>query len=278
MKKITLLSILFLSLPYAASAASAHIMQMPQEAGVGDTIAVSLSVDTSTPINAFSGSLHYAQDKLELIKVSDGNSVVGLWVTRPHDEKGDILFDALVPGGYAGTGGLLFTALFRAKEAGTAAVSLNRAMFLRNDGAGSAEEVSSKALVVAIAARPSGGFVETIDTDLPEPFAIQLGVSADLFSGRPYAVFSTSDKGSGVNYYEVAERRIPSGSLLWQRAVSPYVLEDRYGTSDLYVRAVDNAGNGQVAAYPRTHVLRPYELLILGILLVVLFIYVKRGI
>ncbi len=277
MKKIIITSLLFLCWPYAAGAATARVAQTPQNIGVGDTVAVSLSVDAAMPINTFSGTLRYAHNKLELLKVSDGGSVVSLWVTHPRGEDGGILFEGLVPGGYAGNGGLLFTAFFRAKTTGAAVVSLENAVFLRNDGTGSAEDISSKALSITIASKASGGFVERADTNPPEPFIIQPG-SGDLFSGSPYIAFTAADKGSGINRYEVAEQRVSFMPLRWQRASSPYVLADNYGTSDTYVKAVDNAGNERISAYTRPNLARPYELLILGILMTVLFIYVKRSI
>ena len=277
MKKYSIILLLFLSAPYAASAATARIGQEPAEVGAGDTVVVSLQVDASNPINTFSGELRFPREKLQLIKVSNGGSVINIWITNPREKDGAIAFEGLVPGGYAGRGGLLFTAFFKAKEAGTAEVSLERAVFLRNDGAGSAEEVSSKALVINIAAKGSGGYAESADTDPPEPFIIQLG-SGDLFLGSPYIAFTAADKGSGISRYEAAEQRVPFMPLRWQRAESPYALLDSYGTSDTYVKAVDNAGNERIAAYPRQRLVRSYELLILGILMIVLFIYGKRSI
>src|SRR3989344_3997019 len=277
MKKYIIILLLSLSAPYAASAATASILQEPTEVGAGDTVAVSLQVDASNPINAFSGELRFSREKLPLIKVSNGGSIINIWITNPREKDGAIQFEGLVPGGYAGKGGALFTAFFKAKEAGTAVVSLERSVFLRNDGAGSAEEVSSKALVINIAAKGSGGYAESADTDRPEPFIIQLGIGG-LFGGRPYIAFTAADKGSGISHYESAEQRVPFMPLRWQRAESPYALLDGYGTSGTYVKAVDNAGNERIAAYPRQNLARPYELLILGILILVLFIYVKRSI
>jgi len=278
MKKIILLSLLFLCLPYAASAASASISQMPQDIGVGDTVAVFLRVSASTPVNTFSGMLLYPKGKLELMSLNDGNSVINLWLTKPTGGTDGIVFEGLVPGGYSGNDGMLFTAFFKAKEPGSAEVSLDNAVFLRNDGSGSAEDVSNKALVINIAAQARGGYTESADTDPPEPFYIQLGSSPDLFDGRSYVAFTAADKGSGISHYDVAESRIPFMPLRWRRAESPSVLEDQYLTSGAYVKAVDNAGNERVAAYPRTHVFRPYELLALGILIVLfaLYYYVKR--
>ena len=277
MKKYIIIPLLFLFLPYAAGAATARIVQEPAEVGAGDTVVVSLQVDASNPINTFSGELSFSREKLQLLKVSNGGSIINIWITDPREKDGSIPFEGLVPGGYAGRGGLLFTAFFKAKAAGEASVSLNDAVFLRNDGSGSAEDVSIKSLVIHIAAQPLGGFKEIADTDPPEPFYIQLGQSTDFFDGRFYIAFTAADKLSGISHYEAAERRIPFMPLRWSRVGSPSELKDQYLTGGVYVKAVDNAGNERIAEYPRTHVLRPYEWLILGILIVAaLFVYVKK--
>ena len=249
MKKIIILLLLFLCLPYAAGAATASITQTPREVGVGDTVAVVLSVSSAIPINTFSGLLQYPKEKLELAGINDGNSIISLWLTKPVDGTSGIRFEGLVPGGYSGNDGVLFTVFFKAKESGVAEVSLEDTVFLLNDGSGSAESVSSEALLLAVGERARGGFMQDADADPPELFAIQLGSSPDLFDGRSYIAFTTTDKGSGIGYYEVA------------------------------VKATDNAGNERVAAYPRTHLLRPYEWLLLGILgLLLALYYVKRKI
>ena len=55
-------------------------------------------------------------------------------------------------------------------------------------------------------------------------------------------VFATIDKTSGVDYYEVKE-----GKHDFQRAESPYLLEDQSLRSKISVRAVDKAGNERIA-------------------------------
>lgn len=280
MKKTIIALVLFLSLPGAAGAATASLVHVPQEIGVGDTVAVLLRVSSGVSVNTFSGSLRYPKEKLEFVSLNDGNSIVSLWLARPTNQQDGIEFSGLVPGGYSGDDGLLFTSFFKAKGAGTAAISLERAIFLRNDGAGGSEPVSSGILSLTIGGTSRGSFNEGTDIDPPEPFQIQLGKNPDIFDGRSYAAFTTTDKGSGVSYYEIAEQRIPFLSLQWKLAESPSALADQYLTSDIYVKAIDNAGNERVEVYPRTHVLRAYEMLILlGILMTVLFtLYVKKSI
>jgi len=49
-------------------------------------------------------------------------------------------------------------------------------------------------------------------------------------------------------------------------------------TEDILRKMRVKPGNERIATYPRQNLARPYELLILGILMLVLFIYVKRSI
>ncbi len=100
----------------------------------------------------------------------------------------------------------------------------------------------------------------------PEPFAIESG-KGDILDGKAYVAFSTTDKGSGIDHFETAERRIPFIPLNWEVSQSPYVPHDQYGTSDLFVKAVDVAGNVRVEEYPRLHALRPYEWYVLALVL-----------
>ena len=116
---------------------------------------------------------------------------------------------------------------------------------------------------------------EPTSTRSPEPFDVFAAESAD---NRPEVVFAAVDKGQGIDHYEVAERRAwwPAG-LQWKVATSPYALGDRYGTSDVYVKAVDRAGNETLGVYAHAHALRPYEFLLLGILLVYAALIYSRG-
>lgn len=273
------IGIALLLCPLLAQAASVRLLPEPARVGIGDTLSVSVVVDSAVPVNALSGALRYPAQKLALVGLSDGNSVVSLWVERPADAGGSVPFAGLVPGGYAGSGGLLFTATFKVLAAGDVSLSLEHPAFLHNDGSGSAESVGSSTLELSLDSVAHGGATSTPDSAPPEPFAIVLG-KGDILDGKTYAAFTTTDKGSGVAYFEAAERRVPLMPLRWERAASPYVLHDQYGTSDLYVRAVDAAGNARTEEYPRSSVVRRYEwVLVLCIALlagIVFYYHAKR--
>ena len=84
--------------------------------------------------------------------------------------------------------------------------------------------------------------------------------------------FTTQDKGSGIERYEIQERRKPTiDNRSWIVAESPYVLNDQVLHSFIDIRAVDKAGNVRVATVPPKYPLAWYQnYKILGIILGVL--------
>ena len=76
------------------------------------------------------------------------------------------------------------------------------------------------------------------DNILPEPFKVEISQDPAIFEGKYFITFSTTDKQTGIDYYEVKE-----GRKDWKRAISPYVLENQKLTSDIWVKAIDKAGN-----------------------------------
>lgn len=279
---ISCVVLLFIT-PGTAFAATISLRATPTNVGVGDIVRVDVILESMVPSNAFSGAVSYQKTMLEPIAVSDGNSIVNLWIVHPTaSENGSpISFAGVTPGGFSGDNGLLFSILFRAKVAGTANVSLVDIEILRNDGAGGEEPTTTKQLSLSISQKPSGGYKELDDTVPPEPFTASLGDDSQLFGGRSYLAFMAADKGSGIERYAVAESRLPSFlfslfPLLWNDATSPYVLLDQYRTSTVYIKAVDRAGNERVSTYPPQRLFNVYEAILLGILIGVVLLSRRR--
>jgi hypothetical protein len=140
---------------------------------------------------------------------------------------------------------------------GTGDIAIGGAKLLRNDGLGSIITTTSTDQVVTVAA-PVG--VTTLPPlafstrfAIPESFTPIIAEDKNVYGGAHFLVFSTTDKGSGINHYEVLE--VPAGSAIgqnpaWVAATSPYLLKDQTLSSDIYVRAVDNDGNATVAKLP----------------------------
>ena len=264
----TFLITIFL-VPAFASAATISLQAQPATVGVGETVQVTLLINSNVLTNAFAGTLVFPQNLLTPVAVSDGNSIVNIWITHPKIGTGTIMFAGVTPGGFSGRKGVLFKTLFRTKSAAHARLSLINVQVLRNDGAGTPEPVTVTPIAIAIEQASRATFVEPKVATPPEPFKLYLGRIPQLFENKYFLAFSAVDKNSGIDYYEVAETRWPQWLVtpVWNKTKSPYVIRDQYLTSDVLVKAVDYAGNERVSIFPRKHLLRPYEWLILGAVL-----------
>ncbi len=133
----------------------------------------------------------------------------------------------------------------------------NNSQVLLNDGFGTPTEISFKNSTIKI--EPKQEFktlnneweIELLkDEILPEPFKIEIQKDSALFSGQYFIVFSTTDKQTGLDYYEIAEKRGKEtknyNELEWKRGESPYLLKDQELKSYIYVKAVDKAGNERI--------------------------------
>lgn len=263
MKK-TIFIFTLLLLPGVSSAADIRLAP-PMGAGVGDTIEIAVLLSADAPVNAVSGVVRYSES-LRFIRASDGNSIVSLWVSNPRSTDKGIEFAGLVPGGYAGRDGVVFKAYFSVATPGDASLNIDEPVVLSNDGTGRAERISSEPLRFVVSAIPQGAAVSSPDLLPPEVFAVERG-RGNMLDGRAYAVFAAVDKGSGIDRYEAAERRFPFMPLVWRSTESPHVFADQYGTSDLYVKAFDHAGNERLSLSLRQHLLRPYEWVALALVI-----------
>lgn len=266
--------------PFGALAAEVTLTPSPKTVGIGDTVAITVSVDTVNALNSFSGVLTYDPAFLTPVSISDGNSISSLWLERPKAGATSTPFTGFAAGGFVGQGEL-FTIVFKAHAAGSAQMSLANMQFLQNDGQGTAEPVNMHPLTLSVTGNSSGGYEEPADTNPPESFTLTLGKDTAVFDNAAYLAFAPVDKGSGIDRVEVGETRWPFISPAFRPADSPYELKDQYLTSRVVVRAYDRAGNARTEVFPRTHIFRPYELGILGtlggaILALLLWLYLKR--
>ena len=87
-------------------------------------------------------------------------------------------------------------------------------------------------------------FRAMIDSTLPEDFQPEIGQDFSIFEGKYFLSFATTDKTSGINYFEIKE-----GKKEWKKALSPYLLEDQELKSVIQVKAVDKAGNERIAQW-----------------------------
>ena len=86
-------------------------------------------------INAISAAVSYPTDLLRVTEIRDGNSIVNFWIDRPAvTGSGEVVFSGVIPGGYQGKQGFIFSIIFEATSTGSAAITLNDGQALINDG------------------------------------------------------------------------------------------------------------------------------------------------
>lgn len=238
-------------------AAAATLMLDPPltDLRVGDQAVLTLRLEsTAEEINAVAGTIRLPAG-VAVREVRDAGSLINFWVRRPA--VGSLGFSGVIPGGYQGSGGELFSLVLEGTAIGQGDVSIGEAEALQNDGSGSAAAMVVRPARLTVRAAASGepAVVPAVtDTVPPEPFTPELAQTAAVLDGRWFAAFATQDKGSGLARYEVAEfggRRLPPpDQLSWRVADSPYPLEDQSGRGYVLVKAVDHGGNVWISVVP----------------------------
>jgi hypothetical protein len=126
--------------PAASRADTISISPSTSSYTVGQTFTVRVVASSpSRSVNAFSGTVSFPKDKLQVVSVSKENSIVNLWVQDPtfSNVSGSVNFEGVVLNpGYTGSNGRVISVTFRAIAAGTAALDFTTAYMLANDGSG----------------------------------------------------------------------------------------------------------------------------------------------
>jgi hypothetical protein len=278
--KIIIFSIfIFLFLPLVAKGAILYFEPSKGEYHLGDTFIVDLRIDTEEEcINTVKAIISFPKDLLEAKDFSTGNSILSLWIESPKiDQKeGLISFVGGIPGGFCGPlpgepekpnllGRIIFRVVSRDVSRSLAQIAFrNDSQVLLNDGFGTPAKLTLKKAIFTIlpekAEVPKEEWQEELTKDdiPPEPFEIKISQDPNIFGGKYFIVFSTTDKQTGIDHYEVKE-----GKRNWKRAESPYLLEDQSLKSIILVKAVDKAGNERIAEYIPPKKPFPYWIIIL---------------
>lgn len=266
-----------------AQAASLYIDPAFRSIGRGDSITMSVRLDTDEAaeecVNAVDGVITYP-DTLIPVDVSIGDSIFSMWVEQPKIDKEAhrITFAGGIPNGYCGRiagdprlTNTIVKLIFRSpgflvgSSAGTSTAKVDFASETTaylNDGFGTKAELALYGSTIDLADDPSPVLVDdwrealAADDLPPEEFSIDdVQRNKTTFNGRYFIVFSTTDKQTGIDHYEVIEE--PVSRLMsfewgradapWITARSPYQLEDQSLNSIIRVKAVDKAGNEYIA-------------------------------
>jgi hypothetical protein len=268
---------------YASAVSAATLYMDPSETHGyrADTITVSVRADTDEGecINAVDATITYGS-AVSAVDVSRGDSIMSLWVEEPVIDPvaRTIKFAGGIPNGYCGRvpgdprlTNTIARIVFQVpgfavgggdtKEAEIAFAPETRV--LQNDGEGTEAPLKVFGSRITLDDKPGTAISnewgdEVAQDDVPpSPFSLELVQNDDVWSGKYYIVFSTTDKQSGLDHYEVMEEPMEEMGLFrwgipdveWTEAKSPYVLRDQRLKSIIRVKAVDKAGNERIALF-----------------------------
>lgn len=138
----------------------------------------SVGVYVSTPnqaINAVSGIISFPSDKLEVVSLTRGGSILTLWVQEPSfsNTNGTVNFEGVVLNpGFIGANGRIITVNFRSKSSGEAKLNFSSSSVLANDGAGtnilmSSGEANFNITNILVLPRPEENILPIISGNLP---------------------------------------------------------------------------------------------------------------
>ncbi len=209
----------------------------------GDTFETSFFISSSdTDINTAEGKIIFSTSTLKLKEIQDGNSIISFWVERPRIENGEVLFSGIIPGGYMSDKGYMFSLVFEALAPGMGDVLVSDLKILANDGEGSlvkADTAKASFKILKRVDEPQITLEKIQDSIPPEVFTPKVVRDPNLFGGKYFLVFATQDKGSGVDHYEVCEKKLDTCVV----AESPYLLKNQALDTEILVKAVDRNAN-----------------------------------
>lgn len=279
---IAIFAFIFLFLNFQHVFGAEVFIEWPKEVGVNQQFQADIIIDTGDEkVNAVEGEFDFQRGFLGIKEISDGNSIVNFWIQRPKltlDNK--IIFAGIIPAGYSGKG-KIFSVVFKALKKGDAPVDFGNLRILLNDGSGTPVQTSSARALIKISnikASEEILRVKPADSEPPESFQIYLSNDKNVFDGKWFIVFATQDKNSGINRYEVSEKK--QGflnffrGLQWTGAESPYLLDDQDLSSDVYVRAFDRAENYRTEHLVSVNPLSWYENWLVWVIILIVIIAV----
>ena len=282
---------LFLLLPALSYASTLYIDPSTATYGPGDSFLVDLKIDIGDEgcINTIETGLEFHKDYLQVLEFISGESLINIWLQNPgRDEiieansEGFLRFSGGIPGGYCGripgdpgdsniVGRIAFSIpgmIVSDEDIEELSIIISReSRTLLNDGLGTEDKLNFKDLIIDFADRKTGLGGEwdrdIVNDDIsPEPFVVELYSNPNVYQGRYYIIFSTNDKQSGIDRYDVLEMRpgdvigekpkvsfndrlfgIGRDAPEWKKAEIPYLLFDQSLQSVIKVRATDRNGN-----------------------------------
>jgi len=267
--------------PASAFAVAVYFDPAEKEAHIGDTFVLDVRIDNEDEcINVIDLVIEYDNKVVSAVDVGRGDSLITLWVEPPviDDAAGTVSFSGGIPGGYCGRivgdpglSNLLAKVVFTTSgyklnpsEGDKGIVRLSdSSRVLLNDGLGTEVILGTTTAKVTLLERRSFVVNEWIDeigedTSAPETFEVELHQDPAVENGKYFIVFITNDKQSGIDHFEVFESSLETPGYevgtnkpaQWRKIESNeqyYVLRDQTLKSKVIVKAIDKAGNEQIA-------------------------------
>lgn len=238
-----------------ASISRAAIILVNPPAHGSDRAVVSIDTEEQL-VNAIALHLSFDPRMFSVKEVSDGGSVINLWIASPvfSNDHGTIDLSGIIPGGITTAKGTVVAIEIIPKQGATAGgFKVISGTVLLNDGRGTAAKLSIDSSPFPLSLIAAASSSSAPDIQAPDAFTPIIAQDHNLFGGQYFLVFSATDGQSGIDHYEVLET-VASGTIGtvagWQDATSPYLLKDQTLSSDVHVRAVDRAGNFRVVLIP----------------------------
>lgn len=262
------LLVVLCSAPQVIYAASVSMYSDSLTVKQGTEVVVDVTLSVDEPIDVLGGYIHFDPNALTLKEVRDANSLVNFWIEKPNlEKKGDVAFSGMTPSGIIGKDLHIFSVTFIANIDGPLSVDFRDGVVFNHDGTGIQHVLKSAGLSV----RSDQSLALSDDREPPEPFVIYVARDPNMFDEQYFIVFATQDKASGVDHYEVREGNFGPFTTV----EAPYVLRDQSLRQDLFVKAVDKAGNERLAERSGDQAPYPwYKLLVLGIVIGIIIIIV----
>ena len=275
---ISALVLLFgLFIPMLSYAAEISLDIEKDSIATSEEFVVKVFLDTeSVQVNAVEGVVVFSGANLEFIESLDGNSAVNFWIEKPHLSKvGEVSFSGITAGGFAGDKMFLFSVVFRSPNGGDGVLKFKNIRVLENDGIGTEVLTKNQPLRFTISKEINtndNNLDMVIDKNRPEDFDPVVSSDISIWEGKHFVVFSTVDKGVGMDHYEVKEG-------FWGEYVvsdSPYLLKDQSLDKNIYIKAIDKNGNERVVKIKSEHFPGLELSIILGIILTICIWYRKK--
>ncbi len=296
LKQLNLIIVLFLLFAFAlpGSAATLYFDPAVGSLGPGNVFALDVLLNVEDCVNAIEADISFPYQDMQLQDFIIGESVLSIWLEQPNRDDielanttGILNFVGGVPGGYCGqipgdpgnsntVARLIFSVNnnddLEADKSKINILFLPSTKVLLNDGLGARDVLTTKTASfnhVNEKVDISNDWLKQIDGDIiaPEPFIVELRQNSNMFNNQYYIIFSTTDKQSGMDHFEVLEIRHDQelgvvkesfwdklrGGLAfvpeWKIAEIPYLLNDQDLLSTIRVKAIDKAGNERFVEY-----------------------------